>query len=48
MVYFHGGSYFYGSNRSYLYGPDNLMIEDIVLVVVNFRLGILGTKYLYR
>ncbi|CAG9854604.1 unnamed protein product [Phyllotreta striolata] len=42
IVYIHGGSFYYGSNRSYIYGPEYLMTQDVVLVVLNFRLGVLG------
>ncbi|XP_056644899.1 juvenile hormone esterase-like isoform X1 [Diorhabda sublineata] len=42
MVWIHGGGFIMGSNNTKLYGPEHLMIEDIVLVCVNFRLGFLG------
>lgn len=40
MVYIHGGGYFYGGANEYL--PNVLLDHDVVLVVVQYRLGILG------
>ncbi|XP_050307750.1 esterase B1-like [Anthonomus grandis grandis] len=42
MVWIHGGAFICGSNKTELYGPDYLMTQDIVLVTINYRLGILG------
>lgn len=42
MVWIHGGAFTCGCNKSDLYGPDYLMTQDIVLVTINYRLGILG------
>lgn len=42
MVYIHGGGLTVGSSRPGLYGPEFLMTKDIVLVTLNYRLGILG------
>lgn len=42
MVYIHGGGFTMGSNKSDIYGPDLLLTEDIVLVAINYRLGLLG------
>ncbi|KAJ8963468.1 hypothetical protein NQ318_018951 [Aromia moschata] len=42
MVWIHGGAFTTGSNDPSLYGPELLMIEDIVLVTLNYRLGVLG------
>lgn len=42
MVWIHGGAFTTGSNKSDMYGPDYLMTQDIVLVTINYRLGILG------
>ncbi|XP_057666855.1 esterase B1-like isoform X2 [Diorhabda carinulata] len=42
MVWIHGGGYTEGRNSTSLYGPDYLMTENIVLVSINYRLGILG------
>lgn len=42
MVSFHGGGFFWGSNNDFLYGPDFLIKKNIVLVTLNYRLGIFG------
>uniref|UniRef100_W8BIG0 Carboxylic ester hydrolase n=1 Tax=Ceratitis capitata TaxID=7213 RepID=W8BIG0_CERCA len=42
MVWLHGGGYSFGSGNTFLYGPDYLVAEDIVLVTLNYRLGPLG------
>ncbi|XP_043467737.1 juvenile hormone esterase-like [Leptopilina heterotoma] len=40
MVWIHGGSFLTGSGN--IYGPGYLMEKDIILVTLNYRLGILG------
>jgi carboxylesterase type B len=42
MFWIHGGKYKTGSNTSKRYGPEFLLTEDIVLVTINYRLGIFG------
>lgn len=42
MFFIHGGAFAQGSNKTEIYGPEFLMAEDVVLVVINYRLGILG------
>ncbi|KAF7281955.1 hypothetical protein GWI33_003977 [Rhynchophorus ferrugineus] len=42
MVFIHGGGLVLGSSRRESYGPELLLLEDIVLVTLNYRLGILG------
>lgn len=42
MVFFHGGAFMFGSNSKDIYNPEFLLRKDIVLVVVNYRLGALG------
>ena len=42
MVWIHGGGFYFGSANDTCYGPDYLVTKDIVLVTVNYRLGILG------
>lgn len=42
LVFIHGGAFITGSNCTDTYGPDYLLLEDIVLVTPNYRLGILG------
>jgi carboxylesterase type B len=43
MVWIHGGGFISGSGSSEVYGPDFLLTEDVVLVTINYRLGIFGT-----
>ena len=40
MVWMHGGAFVFGSGSNY--GPVNLLIHDIIIVTVNYRLGPLG------
>jgi carboxylesterase type B len=43
LFYIHGGAYYTGSGLSNDYGgPYYLMDHDIVLVTINYRLGLLG------
>jgi len=46
MVFFTGGAMYYG----YTYGYDGkyFMDEDVVLVIVNFRLNAFGTRTYQR
>lgn len=42
MVYLYGGSFIFGSNAKYLYNPEYLLRKDVVVIVINYRLGIFG------
>ncbi|KAK0167316.1 hypothetical protein PV327_004731, partial [Microctonus hyperodae] len=42
LVYVHGGSFVTGSNNSTLLAPNYLLDQEIILVTVNYRLGIFG------
>ncbi|CAH1101525.1 unnamed protein product [Psylliodes chrysocephalus] len=42
MVFIHGGGFIFGSNKKNFFGPQYLLTEDIVLVIPNYRLGVLG------
>lgn len=42
MVCIHGGGFVCGSGDDDFNGPDYLIEKDIVLVSINYRLGILG------
>ncbi|XP_067001134.2 juvenile hormone esterase isoform X2 [Anabrus simplex] len=42
MVWIHGGGYTTGSGHSAKFGPDFLVDEDVVVVTINYRLGVLG------
>lgn len=43
MVWIHGGGFTSGSSKSELYGPELILPEDVVVVTINYRLGVLGT-----
>lgn len=40
MVFFHGGDFKRGTPN--IFGPDYLLTEDVILVTVTSRLGVLG------
>ncbi|KAJ8682866.1 hypothetical protein QAD02_018658 [Eretmocerus hayati] len=42
MVWIHGGGFVNGDGSDETHGPDYLVRKDIVLVTINYRLGILG------
>jgi carboxylesterase type B len=42
IVYIHGGKYNVGSGVSYASGPRYLLDKDVVLVTINYRLGVMG------
>jgi carboxylesterase type B len=42
VVWVHGGGFLYGSGCDREYGPNYAMNEDIVLVTLNYRLGVFG------
>ncbi|KAK5647705.1 hypothetical protein RI129_002597 [Pyrocoelia pectoralis] len=42
MVWIHGGGFVAGSGSSDLYGPNFLISESVIIVTINYRLGILG------
>ncbi|KAF5276534.1 hypothetical protein FQR65_LT03964 [Abscondita terminalis] len=42
MVWIHGGGYLMGSGNNDFFSPDFLIHEDIVIVTINYRLGLLG------
>lgn len=45
MVWIPGGGFSSGHGGSSLYGPQYLLDKDVVLVTINYRIGILGTPY---
>lgn len=47
MFWVHGGAFVYGSNSNELYGPEYIITEDVVIVAINYRLGILGKQFRY-
>nr|AHI17927.1 carboxylesterase [Sogatella furcifera] len=42
MVFIHGGGFVDGDAASDLYGPQKLLVKDIILVTLHYRLGFLG------
>lgn len=42
MVWFHGGGFFWGNGNPSFLGPNFLPSKDVILVSMNYRLGILG------
>ncbi|XP_046988442.1 juvenile hormone esterase-like [Schistocerca americana] len=42
MVWIHGGGFQLGSGNTYFYGPEHLLEHDVVLVTLNYRVGVLG------
>ncbi|KAJ6644259.1 Esterase B1 [Pseudolycoriella hygida] len=42
MMYVHGGSWLTGSNTMNSLSPDFLLMADVVIVTINYRLGALG------
>jgi len=46
MFWIAGGGYFAGTGGISLYGPQYLLDKDIVLVTLNYRLGILGILFM--
>ncbi|XP_017773438.1 PREDICTED: esterase E4-like [Nicrophorus vespilloides] len=46
MVYLHEGGFYFGSSSVDVIGPHHIMIEDVVLVTFDYRLGALGFLHL--
>ncbi|KAG4072767.1 hypothetical protein HA402_005244 [Bradysia odoriphaga] len=42
MLFIHGGGFLEGSGNDNFYGPDFFINEDVVLVTLNYRLGVFG------
>uniref|UniRef100_A0A336MQG4 Carboxylic ester hydrolase n=3 Tax=Culicoides sonorensis TaxID=179676 RepID=A0A336MQG4_CULSO len=42
MVFIHGGAFTFGSGNTFLYGPDYIVQEGVILVTINYRLGPIG------
>jgi carboxylesterase type B len=42
MVYFHGGGFMFGASNRYEYGPKYLVRHDVILITVNYRVGVYG------
>lgn len=44
MVFVHGGAFILGSGNADMLGPEYLLINDVVVVTFNYRLGLLGEQ----
>lgn len=42
MMWVHGGAFTFGCGDDMCYGPDYLLRKDIILVTINYRLGVFG------
>ena len=42
MFWIHGGGFIWGHGGEDLYGADYLITEDVVVVTINYRLGLFG------
>ncbi|CAG9764475.1 unnamed protein product [Ceutorhynchus assimilis] len=42
MFWIHGGGFVRGDGSTELYGPDYIVEKNVVLVTINYRLGVLG------
>lgn len=42
IFFIHGGGFATGSGNNFLYGPDFLLEQDVILVTLNYRLGAFG------
>ena len=47
LVWIHGGGFVNGSGDDSVYGPDYFMRKDVVLVTMNYRLGVLGERLFF-
>lgn len=42
MIYIHGGAFSVGNGNDNLYGPDFLIEKNVIVVTMNYRLGVFG------
>ena len=44
MVWIHGGGFIFGSSsfEADLYGPGYILDRNVILVTINYRLGVMG------
>lgn len=45
MFWIHGGGFFSGAGSTNTYGPDFLVAHNVVLVTINYRVGLLGKNH---
>lgn len=48
MVFIHGGAFNFGSGSLDQYSPDYLLDENVIVVTINYRLNVLGKKYMFK
>ena len=48
MVYIHCGRFQFGSGSRELQGPDHLVDAGVILVTLNYRLGVFGESLLHN
>lgn len=44
MVYIHGGAFMWGFTGLERYSPDFLLLKNVVLITINYRLGAFGKQ----
>lgn len=42
LVWIHGGAFIGGDTNSLVYGPDFLLLEDNIVITIQYRLAIFG------
>lgn len=42
MFWIHGGAFYLLSGNDYWFGPDFLIDQQVILVTINYRLGVFG------
>lgn len=45
MLWIHGGAFTGGSGNADQYGPELLITENVVVVTINYRVGLLGGHF---
>lgn len=46
LVFIHGGGFIMGENHREFYGPDYFIKKDVVLVTIQYRLGVFGMYHI--
>lgn len=42
MLFIHGGGFTFGSGNDEIYAPDYIIERDVILVTINYRVGVFG------
>lgn len=48
MFWIHGGGFQHGNGNDDNFGPDYLLAKNVVLVTINYRLGVFGEYNLFE